>query len=57
MVDDYQQEYVKFLAEIQKIDDTADAKFEYQSALASQVVSDDGQTNCGQGSCNMNRLN
>jgi len=37
MVDDYQLAYVKFLAEIQKIDDAADAKFE-RLDLGSNVV-------------------
>ena len=42
MVDEYQQEYVQFLAEIQKIDDATDAKFE-RLDLDSNVVLVSGQ--------------
>lgn len=42
MVDDYQQLYVKFLAEIQKIDEATDAKFE-RLDLGSNVVLLSGQ--------------
>ena len=42
MVDDYQQEYVKFLAEVQRIDDATEAKFE-RLDLGSNVVLISGQ--------------